>query len=224
MKANPISSSSAFTLIELLVVISIIAILAGIAMPAYQGALLNAKIGEATSKARQVGLALRIYADDHDGIYPGKRRGKDEEVSTANDAFRQLIPDYLQTEQIFAVGSSPVGSEVDNDMQSPATTLARGENHWAYVAGLTTTSNSAWPLVVDHTDGSGYYGRVETVPGGTWKGTKAIVVHADISAQAPKLRGSADKRYLPRFDDPDKNALVLQDYMGEGARLLEPVR
>ena len=102
--------------------------------------------------------------------------------------------------------------------------LERGENHWAYISGLSSSSNSMWPLIVDHTDGSGFYTDKETEFGGTWKGAKTIVVRADISAAAIKLIGTGSKRFMPRFDDRSKNALDLKDYMGDGAKLLEPAR
>ncbi|MES2570770.1 MAG: type II secretion system protein [Verrucomicrobiota bacterium] len=215
---------TAFTLIELLVVISIIAILASIASPALIGALKNGKITRATADARQVALALRMYAQDHDGIYPSDTTDTGEEISNANDAYRVLFPAYLQTEKIFAVAGSPIGKSADNNIASPNEVLKAGENHWAYVSGLSTTSNSEWPLVVDHTDGGGTYGMKETEPGGIWGGTKAIVVRADSSASAVLLAGNGDRRYLPRTDNKSKNLLNVTDYMGKGARLLEPVR
>ena len=52
---------AAFTLIELLVVISIIAIFAGLAMP---GVLRSGKQTKAANNARQIGLALRLFAGD----------------------------------------------------------------------------------------------------------------------------------------------------------------
>jgi prepilin-type N-terminal cleavage/methylation domain-containing protein len=52
---------AAFTLIELLVVISIIAILAGLAMP---GVLRSGKQTKVANNARQIGLALRLFAGD----------------------------------------------------------------------------------------------------------------------------------------------------------------
>ena len=55
---------AAFTLIELLVVISIIAILAGLAMPAMTGVLRSGKQTKAANNARQIGLALRLFAGD----------------------------------------------------------------------------------------------------------------------------------------------------------------
>jgi len=107
-------------------------------------------------------------------------------------------------------------------MDTPAQILARGENHWAYIAGLSNSSNSGWPLIVDHTDGSGYYGKAENALGGTWKGGRGIVVRADASATAVKLEGAGNKKFLPRFNDKRLNALQVRDYMGEGVKLLEP--
>src|SRR4029077_11629160 len=145
-------------------------------------------------------------------------------ISTANDAFRSLFPTYLQNETVFTIATSKAGPKADNKISSPNEILERGENHWAYVAGLNSSSNSLWPLVVDHTDGSGFYTDKETELGGTWKGIKTIVVNTDNSATAMRVLGTGSKRYLPRFDDQSKNALDLKDYMGDGAELLEPAR
>ena len=215
---------AAFTLIELLVVISIIGILAGVAGPALIRSMTTGKMAQAAGNARQVGLALRMYAQDNDGTYPVGRDYQGRAISTSNDAFRELIPAYLDSETVFAIGSSPVGKRVDNNISAPSRILERGENHWAYIAGVNTASSSMWPLVVDHTDGSGRYGDKETEPGGTWKGTHAVVVRNDASASTVKLLGTGKKRYVPRHDDKSKNALEVKEYMGQGADLLEPAR
>ena len=179
---------------------------------------------KAVADARSVGLALRVYSNDHDGAFPNGKNEQNEPIITSNDAFRSLFPTYIDNESIFTVSTSKAGPKADNKTTSPSDILERGENHWAYISGLNTSSNSMWPLVVDSTDGSGFYTDKETELGGTWKGMKAIVVNTDNSATAIKLLGTGSKRYLPRFDDKSKNALVLNDYMGDGAKLLEPAR
>lgn len=59
-----------FTLIELLTVIAILAILAGLLFPVFMTARGKAREITCVSNLRQIGLAIRMYAQDADELYP----------------------------------------------------------------------------------------------------------------------------------------------------------
>jgi prepilin-type N-terminal cleavage/methylation domain-containing protein len=64
------SSRVGFTLIELLVVIGVIAILAGLLLPSLAEAKEKARRVKCISNLKQVAIGFRIFALDHEGLYP----------------------------------------------------------------------------------------------------------------------------------------------------------
>ncbi|MBL9137528.1 MAG: DUF1559 domain-containing protein [Verrucomicrobiales bacterium] len=59
-----------FTLVELLVVIAIVATLASLLLPALSHARASARGVQCLGNLRQIGLAVRMYAEDHDDELP----------------------------------------------------------------------------------------------------------------------------------------------------------
>ncbi len=213
---------AAFTLLELLTVVSIIGILASVAMPGLNNATQSAKANAAMQQARQIGIGLRGYANDHGGMFPDEQNEFGGAINTANAAFRDLF-DYVESEGVFTVKGSNWGKEADEKMDKASDYLRPGENHFAYISGLETTSKSGWPLVVDGTDGKGTYTTERKAKGGLRKGKRGIVIRVDGSGSVEKLGRSqgGDTRFLKRLGEPTENALEVS-YMGEGVRLLDP--
>jgi prepilin-type N-terminal cleavage/methylation domain-containing protein len=94
-------SRKGFTLIELLVVIAIIAILAAILFPVFARAREQARKSACLSNMKQIGLALGMYMQDYDQVFPpGGLKIWEAKKTDRNLLAIQLQP-YAKNDQIF---------------------------------------------------------------------------------------------------------------------------
>jgi len=68
-------SRNGFTLIELLVVIALIALLTGILLPVFAQARESARMIACASNMKQLDMALAMYVQDSDSVYPEVAEG-----------------------------------------------------------------------------------------------------------------------------------------------------
>jgi prepilin-type N-terminal cleavage/methylation domain-containing protein len=137
----------AFTLIELLVVISIIAILAGMLMPAIGLVQEMARRGKCGSNQRQIVMAMMVYAQENDQRLPARPSlasgaavpsgGTPDPGATARASLELLVVDQggELAERLFACPSLP---QVSPPPVSGSLTCGTGTSTWA-AANLATS-------------------------------------------------------------------------------------
>ncbi len=197
--------ASAFTLIELLVVIAIIAILASAALPVYTTVQERGQQTKDLSNAKQIALACKLYAGDHDGKFPYQNGQVDPPTdiaaggagSTSNQVFASLVPAYIPTEKIFYLAKSAWSpNQPDENISTAANRVEASSNNFAYMFGLGDTDNPNYPLVFDAPmPGTTTYSTNSAAKGGVWKGRKAVVINTDTSGAAINCTSASATTY-----------------------------
>lgn len=192
-----------FTLIELLVVITIIAILASLAVPTFNVIQNKANQMKGTSNCKQIITSLKVYASDNDGAYPDSDPTRPQ---SSNDAFRLLlVQDILQDERVFGCPASPFIP--DGNVGLPplfAEAVGPGENHWVLTAGQTSSSSSIMPLVFENPISPGWPPQWnadiagQQQAGRTWPGGRVIIGLNDASVSVERLEAARGAAVGPR--------------------------
>lgn len=129
--------ANSFTLVELLVVISIIGLLAGLAVPAIQGGLDKAKQQVDVSNIRQCGIVAFSYANDNEGNY----NGTNTNAITSTAFFTNLVSlGVLNSTKILA-GNGYTAALTTND-------ILVNNIAWGYNSGLTASDDGNLPLFI----------------------------------------------------------------------------
>ena len=133
-----------FTLIELLVVISIIAILAGLLLPAVGMVRSQAKSTLCMKNQQQVVMACLAYANDNEGGLPATNTG------AAGGYWPMLIKSYLEAIVVTTANNGSTDSTKACPEWTPASssTYEVGPNAYLYFDGTASTTSQStnfWP-------------------------------------------------------------------------------
>ncbi len=187
------------------------------------------------AQAHGIHLALMQYAAAHEGHFPAAEHD-------ANEAFRQLIPEYAENDRPFlSFGSAwhngRARSGPDGEIGPPPDypqALEPGENGWAYVSGLTTDSPGDTPLVATaFSDAVGVYHSDPKKRGGPAQGPFAIVVYVNgtvrIEPIDPKTLRAVRSGKAERASENEAGAIpndgrdiFAPENLPPGARILNP--
>ena len=197
--------SNSFTLVELLVVISIIGLLAGLAVPAIQGGLDKAKQQVDVSNARQLGTILFSEANDNNGNYRCNTDLTNTNIGATLDVFKGLFADKALTTAKILAGNGVTPAATTNN-------LAAVNVAWALGLGCNTSDDGEIPLIITKgTDAA--FGTADITPDKTkcpWKDKGVAIYFLGNNATFKKTSSGKIPNALPT-NKPANTAAKITD-------------
>jgi prepilin-type N-terminal cleavage/methylation domain-containing protein/prepilin-type processing-associated H-X9-DG protein len=119
--------SRGFTLIELLVVITILVVLAALAVPGTYKAIEYAHKTRSLSNMRQIGMGIQFYAQENNNAVPRRGNGNGSD-GKPNQKWPSAVAEYLQDTSVFIDYDDP-----ESVASTPEDLVANSGNKTAYL-------------------------------------------------------------------------------------------
>jgi len=198
-----ILKANSFTLVELLVVISIIGLLAGLAVPAISGGLEKAKQGVDVSNLRQLGIMFFSEANDNNGVYRRNTDLTNTNVGATLDVIKGMFADKVLTSPKILSGNGVVAATTTNN-------IAAANIAWAYGNGCDTSDDGEIPILISKgTDAT--FGTADVTPDKTkcpWKDKGVAMYYIGNSAAFKKASAGKIVAALPTNKPANASAKI----------------
>ena len=198
-----ILKANSFTLVELLVVISIIGLLAGLAVPAISGGLEKAKQGVDVSNLRQLGIMFFSEANDNNGVYRRNTDLTNTNVGATLDVIKGMFADKVLTSPKILSGNGVVAATTTNN-------IAAANIAWAYGNGCDTSDDGEIPILISKgTDA--VFGTANVTPDKTkcpWKDKGVAMYYIGNSAAFKKASAGKIVAALPTNKPANASAKI----------------